>query len=504
MFYTGNNLSRNSNYSYPNQLDLHLLGGMPETTQSNSLTGLSLDLIHSKTDKCDISLSHAPKQSHVISNEHYKKDTLPQETRSNSNSNKSPSKFTPSPLSLPKRFSLSSVKDSNNNKSIHPTTNQNTSQNIHPNQSFPHNFQQPLYPIQQIPLSTQRDQSNPMLHYQQMFYNPQTGSMMSLPVAQSSQSQNQPQVMYMVPSNHPIQSINQHHPQHAHLIQQHSPHVPPQQQHIHHAPVSQLVYMKTASGQLIPVLTPVSSVNNIPSFPIISPNSKINNNNNNNNNFTQPSNKRQKTSDSSSSSISQSAERLQRQQIQLQLQRNPNINKLADSSNISDIYNVENNNNNENGPKSTTSLGRNNENVQIIKNDSKNGEDDDLVAEGDGDEDDDEDDDDDDANIDQDDNKNSNKLHQVTDNNNISKSQVVSKETPTSIVSSTSPLSSANSVISNDSTSSSKSSKKITGTLTIGSFTYKYSQTLSNNPTKDRELFDRLAENAWKTCMSKR
>lgn len=46
--------------------------------------------------------------------------------------------------------------------------------------------------------------------------------------------------------------------------------------------------------------------------------------------------------------------------------------------------------------------------------------------------------------------------------------------------------------------------QKITGTVTLGAFTYKYSQTLSGDPTKDRELFDCLTDNAWKSCMAKR
>ncbi|TID30405.1 hypothetical protein CANINC_001006 [Pichia inconspicua] len=46
--------------------------------------------------------------------------------------------------------------------------------------------------------------------------------------------------------------------------------------------------------------------------------------------------------------------------------------------------------------------------------------------------------------------------------------------------------------------------QKVIGTLTLGSFTYRYSQTLSGNITKDKELFDRLADNAWKACISKR
>ncbi|GAV27233.1 hypothetical protein PMKS-000697 [Pichia membranifaciens] len=46
--------------------------------------------------------------------------------------------------------------------------------------------------------------------------------------------------------------------------------------------------------------------------------------------------------------------------------------------------------------------------------------------------------------------------------------------------------------------------QKITGTLSLGAFTYKYSQTLSGDPVKDRELFDCLTDNAWKSCMAKR
>lgn len=45
--------------------------------------------------------------------------------------------------------------------------------------------------------------------------------------------------------------------------------------------------------------------------------------------------------------------------------------------------------------------------------------------------------------------------------------------------------------------------QKISGTLTLGTFTYRYSQTLTGNLIKDKELFDCLVDSAWKACITK-
>lgn len=419
---------------------------MSETHAVHPPTDPRQDPVDIQTDNCDTSLFLVNQHSDEGTQKPYKRDHSSLDDNAHGHS-----KITPSPLSLPKRFSVSSLKDRTSSQVRVPPS-QHQSQ-------LPQNvpqFQHPIYPIQQISLPAQRKSQNPIMpQYQQMFYNPQTGSVMSVPVATPPQIHPQAhpqghQMMYMLPGN----SI-------------------PQQ----NGPVSQIVYMKSPSGQLIPVLTPVTSMNNVPSYPVFSPS--------NSENANQFSNKRQKVTSPSSalnaaSSVTQSAERLQREQIQIQLQRNPDINKFSNSSNISDIYNVDE----IVDVSNTTPIVKNDENIK--PNDIKDATTPVIV---------------DDGNHEDETGLND---EQVTDNNNNLKSQVVSNENSTNSISSTSHLASTNSILSNVSNNSAISSKKITGTLTLGAFTYKYSQTLSNNPIKDRELFDRLTENAWKTCMSKR
>lgn len=145
-------------------------------------------------------------------------------------------------------------------------------------------------------------------------------------------------------------------------------------------------------------------------------------------------------------SPTQRAEQIQRQQIWLQMQLHPDLIKGQGNTNVSDIYE----NNLPNGKVSSTSADETHDEVPVPSGHNRE------------------------------------TLSSSSGNNQLNTSAQ-------SLDTQTLPLDTELLV----------DSQKVIGTVTVGSFTYKYSQTLSGNIVKDRELFDRLTDNAWKTCISK-
>lgn len=327
------------------------------------------------------------------------------------------------PLTLPKRFSK--VQSSTENKKVQDNLS-DMSQPYQHSQAY-------LQPIQ--PMS----QSQP---YQQLFYNTQTGTIMTLPVSASPYTYTnfpQPNPFVMVPPKN-----NQ-------------PHQPQQPQ--------QIVYIKTATGQIVPVLTPATAYPTAYKHPLqqfrqvgspipkneslLSPNS------------ISPKNKKQKVSPSSVNSATRAAERLQKEQINLQMQMHPNLHEEFAAPNISDIYEKSNNNEDDDNDLSTIptvgTAHTSNCNSTVLPASSNSAE----------------------EIYDDDKQLNQHQLH-------VSQSSQPPQLSESSTESTTKP-----------------SSQRIIGSVNLGSFTYKYSQTLSGNLVKDKELFDRLTENAWNSCIAK-
>lgn len=341
----------------------------------------------------------------------------------------------PSPLNLPKRFikpqssnqihsyasaSNNSSKGSPSQRELHLKDSAIISPKISPtgNSSDKNSYYQPIPPqqVQQI----QQMQATP---YQQLFYNVQTGQIVSMPMASP-----------VVP---PIQQLHvspQALPQPLIVLPQQRLQ-PQNQQQQQQQQQQQIVYVRGVNGQLIPVLTPSSS------HPISKPQFRAGSplNSNKRSDSVSPSggnNKRHKSSLDTKLTSTQAAERLQKQQIQLQAQMHPNLSSEFETTNISDVF-VENSD---------------------IVNPSYNANNADDTFEDDSNE------------------KNDDAEAQFVDSADSVNSQQEKK-----------PF-----------------TQKVIGTLTLGSFTYRYSQTLSGNIAKDKELFDRLADNAWKACIAKR
>jgi hypothetical protein len=318
----------------------------------------------------------------------------------------------PTPLNIPKRFSKVQSTDKKLDRTEQPIDKEQIIDNI---QQITNNNQyiQPLQPLQHLlPLQPMSQIPN-----QQMFYNVQTGTIMTLPVlAQSYPYQASPQIVM----------------------------APPRDQQL---PTQQIVYMRTITGQLVPVLTPTTScpisVNNQHLRQNISPTTKERSDS------ASPTVKRQKTLNlaASSSSATKVAEHLQKQQIQLQKQMHPNLNEEFGTTNISDIY--------ETNKKCNSTVGNNI-------------------------------------------NTNSTTTASATINSAISNSteDAFDDETSSTLEKNDPELAESINLLVT-------APNKIIGSVTLGTFTYKYSQTLSGNLARDKELFDRLTENAWKSCLFK-
>ncbi len=285
-----------------------------------------------------------------------------------------------------------------------------------------------------------------------MLYNPHTGALLpfSAPAAPMTGAAmatgNLASPTYVMP----VQSLQQYQPAYyPHLI----PHQQGQQQQ-QHQQQQQIVYVRAGNGQLVPVLTPLSSRLQTHPNLVRVPASSIHNNSpsptsspiygqhTTNSANTQPNtNKRQRVSPLSVSppksidTAISAAERLQRQQIKLQQQLHPNLCQEIESKNISDIYNID--------EKET--------NKPTVKGESIELQELDRIDTSD--------------------------PASAVNNGSRSSTEKMTHETPSS---------------------------RITGTLTLGGFTYKYSQSLSGNTVKDRALFDKLVDNAWKTCLAKK
>lgn len=344
------------------------------------------------------------------------------------------------PLNLPKRFAVpnQSIQDILHTDSVSPgkdsTNNTNNSENRNiPLQRESDTIQvseypdpkdntipstipslQPLQPLQPLPQMPR--------YQQQMFYNPATGQVLALPV--QCPTAMQPQQQYY-PVQQPFYSIS-----------------PRQQYPIQQQVQQPIYYMRTATGQFIPMTT-------------VKTNSSKKSN--------QQLNKRHQrssvgsaTANSSQNSNIQSPEQLQRQQIQFQMRMHPNLSDELQTPNISDVY-------------------------------LKSGEFDPSASPVD--------------DLDEKTDKTDTEFTYDSNNTQNPNSQASSGV-------STSTTNSANSGNSNSNSNSNSSTgtktERILGTLTLNGFTYKYSQTLSGDLSKDKDLFDRLTENAWKACVAKR
>lgn len=308
--------------------------------------------------------------------------------------------------------------------------------------------------LQSIQQNQQIQSMNP---YQQMFYNPQTGQVVALPVStphagqymqqqqiqQIQQIQQPQQPVMMVPPSHTIPLSHQ---------RQQIPMVATQNVQPQVIQPQQIMYVRAMNGQLIPVLTPASAYTANKSHS----RSESPLNNKRGDSVSPSSNpKRQKPSPTSNLTSIQAAEKLQKQQIQLQTQMHPDLNMGLEVPNVSDVY-VDNNNNETLCSAPSANNTSNNTTASLKTSDS------------------------------------------VDDNDDTARRQFENESL--SLENIDNPVQN----IENGEQEKKPPMQKVIGTLTLGSFTYKYSQTLSGNLTKDRELFDRLADNAWNSCIAKR
>lgn len=346
----------------------------------------------------------------------------------------------PTPLNLPKKFNIE------NSQSSDRLLNKDIKNS---NKDSKNNSNQ----ISNLNSSNQQDMTSNNLQSQFIhYYNPIVSQQLinnNLPIQQQITNQSRP-IISLPLSAPPLTNYNlqfQQQPQPIYLAQ---------------PTLYQIVYSKASNGQIIPLISPVNNYQ--PQFY----NSNINDQNlrNNNSNTNNPnssntndiSNKRQKTSSTSLTNDSiKMTELLQKQQISRQMKIYPNLNKELKVPNISDIFES----------NYTSNINSLSGSEEILDND--------LEIK---------------PNKDQ-------ELDPTSDN--------VSNISPTS--SSTSNQDNLdNKALLNPQLQFSKIQKcpkKIIGTVSLGSFTYKYSQTLSGDSVKDRELFDRLTDNAWKSCISK-
>ncbi|KAG0681603.1 BTB/POZ domain-containing protein 19 [Pichia californica] len=287
----------------------------------------------------------------------------------------------------------------------------------------------PQYPLQYIP------------SYYPMQINQQTGSLNTLPISAPP---------YPI-STQPLQYQNQLQQQQQQQQQQQVMFVQPRPQ--------QIVYARTANGQLIPLL--VQQPQSFNNLGMVVPSQVHNNDTITNNDVTVKNddtpNKRQKTAKLTENELIQNAENLQRQHILRQMQMHPNLNKELQIPNISDVFHT---NCNSETSATSTSGNENIETEEVIDNELE------IKAENDHDQ-----------------VENIKSINYSLISNNLEKSSDKNTQSPPSLQ---------------------KKPQKIIGTVTLGTFTYQYSQTLSGDLTRDKELFDRLSDNAWKTCISKR
>ena len=308
----------------------------------------------------------------------------------------------PSPLKLPKPFRITKT-------DIQPGQPQdNTSGNMPSANDTAFSERQQYYVNalgQGFPTAEYLQQAIPLQPAcQQTFYNPQTGTLVTLPT-----------------SAPPF------------------PYTKLQQQPVVLMPVrTQSYYTRAANGQLVPVAVPTLST-----IPAVANPQQIRNTTSDSTPVEEtPLRKKQKMSAHPSPAI-QKAEELQRQHIQRQTLLYPNLHQEVQSPNVSDIYHTNN--------ESVTSLGSVDENVE-----------EDAVESG--------------VNL---------------EAMNTAEYSPTMGATPIMVTG-------------QDAADKQPKLQKITGTLSLGAFTYKYSQSLSGDPVKDRELFDCLTDNAWKSCMAKR
>lgn len=321
----------------------------------------------------------------------------------------------PPSLKLPKRFSISKT-------DTQPGLPQdNTPGNMPSANGTP-------FPERQLYYLNALGQGSPEYHqqaralqpaYQQTFYNPQNGTLVTLP-------------MSAPPLSYPnAVSATTAAPQ-------------PQQQPVVLMPVRpQTYYTRAANGQLVPVAVPTLST--IPAVCNMAANSQQTlqrNTTSDSTPFEETSpRKKQKTSAHPSPEIKK-AEELQRQHIQRQTLLYPKLHQEVQSPNVSDIYQT------------------NNESALAGSEDEH---------------------------VEEDGVENSIKLEAT----NHAETCSTMGDTPIMVTG-------------QDAEDKQPKLQKITGTVSLGAFTYKYSQTLSGDPIKDRELFDCLTDNAWKSCMAKR
>lgn len=355
---------------------------------------------------------------------------------------KSSSVSIPAPLNLPKRFII----NQNNNQGSETVeeslsnSNSNSNSNTNTNTNTNANIPKDMQNYQYIPYPRQPT-------YQQTYLNTQTGTLMALPISAPPYpySNIPPQLQQF---QQPVILVQQR------LSQSIPPPLPQQQQQQQ----QQVYYTRTANGTFVPVILP-SSQQVIPkSIPVSTTSEQTTSNKRQK---VSPPNNKNSSSSSSPSSI-QNAEQIQRQLIQRQLQMYPNLQDLQ-TPNVSDIY------------QSTNSTSRNqtsgNNEFRIVSQLPSN---DDTLA-------------------------NTNEHDQ--DSLDPQSESHSSDHSPTSTLQNQTH----GDTIDNTQTESKKSkAQRIIGTVTLGSFTYKYSQTLSGDSTKDKELFDRLTDNAWKSCLTKR
>jgi hypothetical protein len=361
----------------------------------------------------------------------------------------------PAPLSLPKRFSPPVVKYTDQDKGTRDRSSSRDSVKEGDSDYKAKDDTEYSKPGSQC-LPSQHP--NHMPAYQQMLYNPHTGALLpfSAPAAPMTGAAmatgNLASPTYVMP----VQSLQQYQPAYyPHLIPHQQGQQQQQQQHQQqHQQQQQIVYVRAGNGQLVPVLTPLSSRLQTHPNLVRVPASSIHNNSpsptsspiygqhTTNSANTQPNtNKRQRVSPLSVSppksidTAISAAERLQRQQIKLQQQLHPNLCQEIESKNISDIYNID-----EKETNKPTVKGEILELQELDRIDTSD-------------------------------------PASAVNNGSRSSTEKMTHETPSS---------------------------RITGTLTLGGFTYKYSQSLSGNTVKDRALFDKLVDNAWKTCLAKK